>query len=165
VVAAPFHAECAGHTAAGAEIFGGPDATGATAVPDPGCGRAWSAELSTAAVDAALDRLLGSGTRLDAVVAERGAGGYLTVIRDRATGRQAPADALVRALDAAAGHGVVRSGHLEWRREGGHVELRGRGLGHGVGLCQAGAARLAREGRGEREILAHYFPGATIGRR
>jgi stage II sporulation protein D len=38
----------------------------------------------------------------------------------------------------------------------------GRGAGHGAGLCQWGAAGFAREGRGYREILAHYYPGTEI---
>lgn len=42
------------------------------------------------------------------------------------------------------------------------VELRGSGWGHGVGLCQIGAARMAAEGFGWKEILAFYYPGACI---
>lgn len=40
----------------------------------------------------------------------------------------------------------------------------GRGVGHGVGLCQTGAAEMAREGKSYRDILAFYFPRALIGR-
>lgn len=40
--------------------------------------------------------------------------------------------------------------------------LIGRGWGHGVGLCQIGAARMAFEGASFREILAFYYPGSTI---
>lgn len=40
--------------------------------------------------------------------------------------------------------------------------LRGRGWGHGVGLCQIGAAVMAANGRGYREILQHYYPGAYV---
>ncbi len=36
----------------------------------------------------------------------------------------------------------------------------GAGQGHGIGLCQAGAAALALKGMQCREILAHYFPHA-----
>lgn len=42
--------------------------------------------------------------------------------------------------------------------------FRGAGWGHGVGLCQIGAAQMAAEGYGFREILEHYFPGASITR-
>ncbi len=38
----------------------------------------------------------------------------------------------------------------------------GRGAGHGAGLCQWGAAGFAREGKGYREILAHYYPGTEV---
>lgn len=41
----------------------------------------------------------------------------------------------------------------------------GRGWGHGLGLCQAGAYGMAAAGSTYREILAHYYAGATIGRR
>jgi peptidoglycan hydrolase-like amidase len=42
--------------------------------------------------------------------------------------------------------------------------LRGAGWGHGVGLCQIGAAVMACEGIGYREILKHYYPGSEIER-
>lgn len=35
--------------------------------------------------------------------------------------------------------------------------LRGRGWGHGVGLCQIGAAMMAKEGYDYKSILSHYF--------
>jgi len=38
----------------------------------------------------------------------------------------------------------------------------GRGLGHGLGLCQYGAMEMARRGYSYREILRHYFPGTEI---
>jgi SpoIID/LytB domain protein len=42
--------------------------------------------------------------------------------------------------------------------------LRGAGWGHGVGLCQIGAAVMASRGFGYREILRHYYPGAEVER-
>lgn len=44
----------------------------------------------------------------------------------------------------------------------GNVVLTGNGWGHGVGLCQVGAAVMASKGYGYKEILAHYYPGAEI---
>ena len=38
----------------------------------------------------------------------------------------------------------------------------GRGWGHGLGLCQAGAYGMAAAGGDYREILAHYYPGTEI---
>ncbi len=40
----------------------------------------------------------------------------------------------------------------------------GAGWGHGVGLCQIGAAMMAEKGYGYREILNHYFPGSKTER-
>lgn len=40
--------------------------------------------------------------------------------------------------------------------------LRGAGWGHGVGLCQIGAAVMGARGYDYKQILLHYFAGATI---
>jgi len=40
--------------------------------------------------------------------------------------------------------------------------LRGAGWGHGVGLCQIGAAMMAAQGYDYRQILEHYYPSATL---
>ncbi len=40
--------------------------------------------------------------------------------------------------------------------------LTGAGWGHGVGLCQIGAAMMAEKGYKHDEILKHYFPGTSI---
>lgn len=42
------------------------------------------------------------------------------------------------------------------------IILEGRGWGHGVGLCQIGAAVMASKGYGYKEILGHYYPGAEL---
>jgi SpoIID/LytB domain protein len=51
------------------------------------------------------------------------------------------------------------SSAFEVHRQNGRFILQGSGWGHGVGLCQIGAAVMANEGRGYREILGHYYPG------
>ena len=40
--------------------------------------------------------------------------------------------------------------------------LHGAGWGHGVGLCQIGAAVMGDKGYTYDKILAHYFPGAEL---
>ncbi|MDO9584941.1 MAG: amidase, partial [Syntrophales bacterium] len=40
--------------------------------------------------------------------------------------------------------------------------LHGAGWGHGVGLCQIGAAVMAIRGFAATDILAHYFRGACL---
>jgi SpoIID/LytB domain protein len=47
----------------------------------------------------------------------------------------------------------------------GRFVLTGAGWGHGVGLCQIGAAVMGAQGYNYKQILAHYFPHTEIERR
>ena len=42
------------------------------------------------------------------------------------------------------------------------LRLEGSGWGHGVGLCQIGAAVMATQGYDYRQILGHYYPGSAL---
>ncbi|MFN5911638.1 MAG: SpoIID/LytB domain-containing protein [Bacteroidota bacterium] len=46
--------------------------------------------------------------------------------------------------------------------DGDDVVIKGRGFGHGVGLCQEGAMKMARSGFGFDQILRFYFPGSRL---
>ncbi|MCQ2336875.1 MAG: SpoIID/LytB domain-containing protein [Paludibacteraceae bacterium] len=48
------------------------------------------------------------------------------------------------------------------RTADGGFRLTGKGWGHGVGLCQIGAAVMAHKGYNYKEILQHYYPGTEI---
>jgi stage II sporulation protein D len=43
-------------------------------------------------------------------------------------------------------------------------EVRGRGFGHGAGMCQWGAIGRARAGQTSKEILGTYYPGTRLSR-
>ena len=47
----------------------------------------------------------------------------------------------------------------------GKIILTGAGWGHGVGLCQIGAAMMGEKGYAHEEILKHYFVGAELEKR
>ena len=42
------------------------------------------------------------------------------------------------------------------------LRLNGSGWGHGVGLCQIGAAVMAARGYDYRQILGHYYPESAL---
>lgn len=42
------------------------------------------------------------------------------------------------------------------------AQFKGRGWGHGVGMCQWGALALSKKGKTAEEILRHYYPGAKV---
>jgi len=83
------------------------------------------------------------------------------------TGQGAPAQlsasSLRFAVDRALGWNQMRSEWYSATVSGADLEIRGRGYGHGVGLCQAGAFEMATEGRSDHEILSFYFPGTVPG--
>ena len=67
------------------------------------------------------------------------------------------------AIGRALGWNKLRSEKYEIQNRDKQIFFRGRGEGHGVGLCQDGADQMGAEGFGYREILAFYYPGATVG--
>ncbi len=54
--------------------------------------------------------------------------------------------------------------HQSWGSDGflEKVVLEGAGWGHGVGMCQVGAAAMAYHGHDYRSILGHYYPGTRL---
>lgn len=67
-------------------------------------------------------------------------------------------------LRAAVGNAVIPSVFFELAVEGDEAVFSGRGMGHGVGLCQWGAEQMAETGHDFEAILAHYYPGTILTR-
>jgi stage II sporulation protein D len=56
----------------------------------------------------------------------------------------------------------LRSAFFSVYAAGDSIVLRGRGYGHGVGLCQEGAMAMAKKGFSYQQIIAYYFTGVFI---
>jgi stage II sporulation protein D len=56
----------------------------------------------------------------------------------------------------------LRSSFFSVVSDGDSLLLKGRGYGHGVGLCQEGAMEMAREGFDFRKIINFYYSGVKI---
>ena len=92
---------------------------------------------------------------------ERGPSGrikYLKVTGSKATAVLGKELAIRRALSES----HLKSSCFDIAWEGDTVVLRGKGWGHGVGLCQIGAAVMAAEGKNYKEILTYYYKDASI---
>lgn len=87
-------------------------------------------------------------------VTERSEGGYVTGMT---AGDRAIHGKELRSLLG------LRSSDFTVACDGASFTFTVRGYGHGVGLSQYGADYLARQGATFDEILAHYYPGATLG--
>lgn len=62
----------------------------------------------------------------------------------------------------ALGPNRMRSTRMKVKRNGDHFVFEGRGWGHGVGMCQFGAKRLAEIGYRYNDILRYYYPESEI---
>lgn len=160
IALAPFHASCGGHTADPVAVFGAPDRSGAAAVPDRCPPSPWRAVVPRALVTAAASDALGGPSLAADLLLDRDSSGAVVRVVDRASGRDARGDAFFRALGARAGWDRIRSARFFLTLGGEQALLEGQGHGHGVGLCQSGAALLARQGWTAEQLLAHYFPRA-----
>jgi len=66
------------------------------------------------------------------------------------------------AIDRLLGWNTVPSNNYNVKRAGNRLVLEGVGEGHGIGLCQSGAAAMAKEGATFVQILAHYYPNTSV---
>lgn len=159
-VEAYFHASCGGRTEAGLAALGR-DLPYLAAVE---CGRCESAPRVRWTVHAGARELASAaglpGDATAARVVARTPSGRADKVEIQAGGRRAA----VAAADLRQRLGFSRLPSLAFdvRTEEGGFVLEGRGQGHGAGLCQWGAAGLAREGKDYREILLHYYPGTDL---
>lgn len=126
----------------------------------------WTTEYSRTDVSELVRRRSGIdfGTIRDLVPVERGPSGRLKrlkVVGDKKTmiiGKE-----LIIRRWLSDSH--LKSSAFEVHWDGDHLTLDGSGWGHGVGLCQIGAAVMAAKGYTFDRILLHYYPGSTLERR
>ena len=126
----------------------------------------WRTEYSRTEVSDLVRKRSGMdfGTIRDLVPIERGASGRLKrlkIVGDRKTmviGKE-----LIIRRWLSDSH--LKSSAFEVRWDGDRLILDGAGWGHGVGLCQIGAAVMASRGYTYDKILLHYYPGSKLERR
>lgn len=106
-----------------------------------------------------------SGVELGEIVSvralERGGSGRISKLEIRGTRHTLVAgkELVIRRI-LSASH--LKSSAFDVFMEGNRIILKGKGWGHGAGMCQIGAAVMAAEGHSYREIISHYYPGARI---
>jgi SpoIID/LytB domain protein len=123
----------------------------------------WQITLTQAEIKSLLLRKLGIdvGDVLDLIPVERGVSGRL--IRLKIVGSQG-AITIGKELEirkALSESHLYSSAFVVEKAEDRFI-LKGAGWGHGVGLCQIGAAIMGAKGYSYQDILTHYFPHATI---
>lgn len=164
-----FHSDCGGYTAAADTVWGGPALPYLLSAPDvvpPDPHHKWRTSVPADRLRAALNGDAASevGRRLDALqVLSRDAGGRVTSLGVSGEHAHTLRGEQLRAiLNLTLGERAIQSTRLTIARAGTAYVFDGTGFGHGVGLCQVGAAARARSGDPLDSILAHYFPGARL---
>jgi stage II sporulation protein D len=167
---AMFHADCGGYTSSAAAVWGGAGPAYLCGSRDDGpaanAHAEWTFETRAAPLRTALngDARTAVGVRLDRIeVSGRDAAGRAEMITLRGTRTfivrgEVFRDVLTRAL----GVKTLRSTLFSIRNTRDTFVFSGKGFGHGVGLCQAGALARLKAGASPDDVLAHYFPGVSL---
>ena len=101
------------------------------------------------------------GTIVALEAVERGPSGRIKYLRITGTLREEVIGKEL-AIRKALSSSHLKSSAFEIEKTPDGFVLKGRGWGHGVGLCQIGAAAMAAQGYDYRQILSHYYVGAEI---
>jgi stage II sporulation protein D len=170
--AAYYHQNCGGTLAAGEEVWPTVHEPYLREHADPYCTQGaplpWKAQFSREEIDQALGKQGLSAPRewTSLTVESRTPGGRVLKLAFRSPAQPPQpisASSLRFAIGRSFGWNRVRSDLYQIEVSGDSVIFNGRGAGHGVGLCQAGAEEMAREGKNYRQILDFYYPGTRLG--
>ena len=169
-IQALFHADCGGHTASAASVWGGTSAPYLESVPDWYCERRPSSGWAFAESEAAVARALNAdartrvGDRLRRIdVASRDTSGRalaVTLVGSKTISVRA--EVFRAAMTQSFGPRSIRSTWFDVKRDGSRLRFTGVGFGHGVGLCQSGTLRRVEARQSPAEVVAHYFPGSRL---
>jgi len=161
-----FHADCGGRTSRADDVWSGVGQPYLVSLEDDGPAASahatWRYETTEAAMIAALNK--DSRTRIGNTL--RG----IQVLERDGVGRaeriaiHGSQELVVRGEEFrdALGSRAIKSTWFDVRRAGASYIFEGRGFGHGVGLCQAGALARIRAGAKLPVVLQQYFPGTRL---
>jgi stage II sporulation protein D len=163
-----FHANCGGHTSSSAEVWGGAPRPYLVGVSDSVQHQDddWTFDRDTPSIREALDAdaRTAVGDRLNAIqVTMRDEAGRAEEITLEGTRTLTVRGEVFREVIARRfGAKSIRSTLFSVSRSNTGFAFRGKGFGHGVGLCQDGALARLAAGATPEAVLAHYFPGTTL---
>ncbi len=155
-----FHADCGGRTEEAQNVWGGGEKTG-TAI-DESCPLNPAAKWRVSLATREIANRLRPGARLAAMeILERSESGRVARLKFRwaddeetvLTGHE---------FRMSLGHERIKSTNFDFVKQGSQFEISGQGFGHGAGLCQWGAKKMAMKGSDYLEILQHYYPKASL---
>jgi stage II sporulation protein D len=173
-----FHADCGGRTSGAADVWGGAAPAYLVSHSDEDAADAahttWTYRASADAAAIALNsdpRTRVAGPIVSIEVVERDSAGRALRIAirgrpmaDRPGGNETivRGDVVRQILSNTFGARAIRSTLFDLHRDGAWLVFSGRGFGHGVGLCQAGAFARVAAGTTPADVLRFYYPGTRL---
>ena len=165
-----FHADCGGRTSRADDVWTGVGQPYLVSNDDDGpaanAHATWRYEVTEAALIGALNKdprtRVGTTLRTIEVLDRDGAGRAERITIRGSQERVIRGEELRDVLAQSFGGRAVRSTWFDIRRAGSSYVFDGRGFGHGVGLCQAGALARIRAGAKLPAVLQQYFPGTRL---
>ncbi len=175
-LAAVFYSStCGGHTTSAHSAWGSTTAPHLQAISDlKPSGEAWCSdsshsewqfEIPRAKLGHHLRRALGPSVEIPlAIRLEYTEGGWVSNVWIAGLPRPLPGERFHNQMGRIFGWNRLKSAHFTLHQDPQTLYFQGRGLGHGVGLCQHGAMSMARTGLHAKQILQHYFPSLLLTR-
>jgi stage II sporulation protein D len=161
-----FHAACGGHTSRTSDVFGeltegvGPGVSD-TGKDGPLCKESpdfkWTFDVERVDLARALG-VDGVGAALEPLRRDEAG----RVIELKTFGHRLRGNEFMSAMGKAFGWSAIKSMKVNAEEIEGTVHFSGSGIGHGVGLCQAGAKAMASKGATRKQILQKYFPDCQV---
>lgn len=163
-----YSAWCGGQTELASQVWPGAiDYAHEPSLEDDACGDepAWASEVTANDIEQALRTAGLRGERLRGLrVLARSTSNRVARMRvDGFTPPEISGHEFRMAMIRVLGAQSIKSTGFDVDRTRDGYRFRGRGFGHGVGLCVIGAGRRAARGASADEILRFYFPGLGIG--
>lgn len=165
-----YHSTCGGFTADAHVVFGGKEMPCLTGVPCGNCRDSpvyeWSFTLTqeelAQAVKEAAGKDIGRITEIERVEPDAGERPQQVVFK----GEKGQAALRTSQFRTAVGTKRMKSSAFTFKKLADSFKILGSGWGHGVGMCQWGAAGMADPMLGftAEEILKHYYQGAQLQR-
>jgi len=159
-----YHACCGGYTASSKDVWG-EDLAYLQAKPDKFCGESPYYDWELVMDVEELEKILKEGGhpsgkiyRIEPTSFDEG-GRVREVCIEHREGKIYLKGTEFRRL---VGPNCIKSTLFKVKRWANYFIFTGQGWGHGVGMCQWGAKRMAEEGHSIEEILEFYYPGTRI---
>ena len=166
-----YHSTCGGETAPSSEVWGKAYQGVEGKVRCPYCIGSpvytWEVPVRKSELEGVLEKALALSARAilrGVEVVARDAGGRVRSLKTEWVYR---GKKLVRELSGVRfrdllGTQKVRSTRFDMQSKAQYYWVKGRGHGHGVGMCQYGAKKMGEEGFSSEKILKFYYPGAKL---